>query len=215
MNRTFNLKVNPRELGALVTYFDVQMKGVVNCNSFMNTFVKIRVYCEPLKGTPTEGEELLKYHADLKEQYKLRIQRQLSGEGATKVKPWAQGAQAKPVTKEGTLFSKYIISMITIILAKEKKKKPFPTDPLLKIKLRSQSAPTTNKMDLSTRDVWSDDDEISHSARAIKKYHNPLRHEADHVHVERAASPTKPTPGIIIVTLPSLLLPSLLSLPSI
>jgi hypothetical protein len=96
-------------LGALVTYFDVQMKGVVNCNSFMNTFVKLRVYCEPLKGTPTEGEELLKYHAELKEQYKLRIQRQLSGEGSAKAKPWAQGSQAKPVTKEGIILFLVII----------------------------------------------------------------------------------------------------------
>lgn len=67
----------------------------------MNTFVKIRVYCEPLKGTPTEGEELLKYHAELKDQYKQRILRQISGEGSAKAKPWAQGSQPKAVTKEG------------------------------------------------------------------------------------------------------------------
>jgi Leucine-rich repeat (LRR) protein len=172
--RTFNLKVTPRELGALVTYFDVQMKGVVNCNSFMNTFVKIRVYCEPLKGTPKEGEELIKYHSQLKEEYKIRIQRQMSGEGIAKAKPWAQGGgQVKSVNKE----------------VKERKKKPYPVDPLVKIKIRNQAAQATNRMDLSTRDVWSDDDEISHSARAIKKYHNPLRHE-DHIHVDRSPSPT-------------------------
>jgi hypothetical protein len=66
-------------------------------------------------------------------------------------------------------------------------------------------------MDLSTRDVWSDDDEISHSARAIKKYHNPLRHETDHVHVERA---TSPSPGIVKISI-NLSLSSLSSLSSI
>lgn len=93
-----------------------------------------------------------------------------------------------------------IIIIIIITLVKEKKKKPYPQDPLIKIKLRSQTAASTNKMDLSTRDVWSDDDEISHSSRAVRKYHNPLRHD-DHIHVDRPTSPTNSVSNGIILKL--------------
>ena len=86
----------------------------------MNTFVKIRVYCEPLKGTPTEGEELIKYHAELKEQYKLRIQRQLSGEGVAKAKPWAQGSRPTAVTKEGINIIIMLVLLLLLLLLSSK-----------------------------------------------------------------------------------------------
>jgi hypothetical protein len=86
----------------------------------MNTFVKIRVYCEPLKGTPTEGEELIKYHAELKEQYKLRIQRQLSGEGVAKAKPWAQGSRPTAITKEGINIIIMLVLLVLLVLLSSK-----------------------------------------------------------------------------------------------
>jgi EF-hand domain pair len=49
MKRTFGIRIRPRELGALVTYFDTDMKGVVNCSSFMSSFVQIRVRLEDFK----------------------------------------------------------------------------------------------------------------------------------------------------------------------
>lgn len=49
MKRTFNLKVSARELGALVTYFDVSGKKVANCSAFLNAFVQVRVQCEEFK----------------------------------------------------------------------------------------------------------------------------------------------------------------------
>ena len=49
MKSTFNLRVTPRELGALVTYFDTQNKKSVNCSAFLNSFVQLRVICEEFK----------------------------------------------------------------------------------------------------------------------------------------------------------------------
>jgi len=89
----------------------------------MNTFVKIRVYCEPLKGTPTEGEELIKYHAELKEQYKLRIQRQLSGEGVAKAKPWAQGSRPTAITKEGINIIIMLVLLVLLLSSKSSQRK--------------------------------------------------------------------------------------------
>jgi len=96
----------------------------------MNTFVKIRVYCEPLKGTPTEGEELIKYHAELKEQYKLRIQRQLSGEGVAKAKPWAQGSRPTAVTKEGNIIIMLVLlALLSSISSQRKEEEAISTRP--------------------------------------------------------------------------------------
>jgi hypothetical protein len=49
LKRTFNVKVNPQELGSLVTYFDAGLKGAVNCSVFLNVFVQLRVKCEEFK----------------------------------------------------------------------------------------------------------------------------------------------------------------------
>jgi Ca2+-binding EF-hand superfamily protein len=49
LKRTFNVKLSPRELGAMVTYFDISQQKVVNCSFFLNSLVQIRVRCEEFK----------------------------------------------------------------------------------------------------------------------------------------------------------------------
>lgn len=49
MKRTFDMKLNPQELGALVTFLDPTMSGVVSCATFLNNFVQLRVKCEEFK----------------------------------------------------------------------------------------------------------------------------------------------------------------------
>ena len=51
LKRTFNLKLTPQELGALVTYFDPNTTGCVSCPSFLNSFAQIRVKFEEFKVT--------------------------------------------------------------------------------------------------------------------------------------------------------------------
>ena len=49
LKRTFNVKVTPRELGAMVNYFDTTAKQVVNNSFFLNSLVQIRVRCDEFK----------------------------------------------------------------------------------------------------------------------------------------------------------------------
>eukprot|EP01041_Mallomonas_annulata_P011098 gene11098-23199_t len=49
MKRTFNLKLLPQELGALVTLFDPQATGFVSCPAFMYVFTQTRVKVEEFK----------------------------------------------------------------------------------------------------------------------------------------------------------------------
>lgn len=49
LKRTFNVKLTPRELGAMVTYCDISLKKVVTCSFFLNSMTQIRVRCEEFK----------------------------------------------------------------------------------------------------------------------------------------------------------------------
>lgn len=49
LKRTFNFRVNARELGALVMFFDTQLKKMVHCTTFLNTLTQIRARCEDFK----------------------------------------------------------------------------------------------------------------------------------------------------------------------
>jgi Ca2+-binding EF-hand superfamily protein len=49
MKQTFDMRISPQELGALVTYFDVDFSGMVSCSAFLNSFTQIRVNLEPHK----------------------------------------------------------------------------------------------------------------------------------------------------------------------
>jgi Ca2+-binding EF-hand superfamily protein len=86
LKRTFNFKINSRELGALVQYFDVYSKKTVHCSTFLNTFTQIRAYCEDFKGKPEEQQKLLQYVLTLKESYAIRMARNPSVDA----RPWRQ-----------------------------------------------------------------------------------------------------------------------------
>jgi Ca2+-binding EF-hand superfamily protein len=107
LKRTFEMKLTPQELGALVTYYDVNFSGTVSCSAFLNSFTQIRVNIEPhkvgqlfvfvscvcvtpslLQGKPEEAQFLVEYQAKLKEAYKTRIQRQLLQDDTLARKPW-------------------------------------------------------------------------------------------------------------------------------
>jgi len=148
--RTFSLKVNQRELGALVTYFDVKSKGAVNCNQFLQSFVQIRVASEPFKGTKDEEEKLQEYHSKLKDSYRLRIQRQLEcGDDGKAIKPWTSSSilNAKGGGGRASLS-------VSKSLVKKKKKKLFPKSPIDKIKLRIAVGKVLGRVDLSTKILW-------------------------------------------------------------
>lgn len=50
LKRTFNFyKFSPRELGALVSYFDIHSQKRVHCSTFLNSITQIRVQCEEFK----------------------------------------------------------------------------------------------------------------------------------------------------------------------
>lgn len=86
LKRTFNFKVNNKELGALVNYFDVLGKKVVHCPTFINSFTQIRGHCDDFKGKPDEQQKLLQYVLGLKESYRHRVAKNPSVEA----RPWRQ-----------------------------------------------------------------------------------------------------------------------------
>lgn len=88
LKRTFNVKVTPQELGALVTYFDSSLQGSINCSHFLNNFVQLRVRCENFKGKENESELLDNLHVELKELYKQRVQKKVRAAGEPEPKPW-------------------------------------------------------------------------------------------------------------------------------
>ncbi|CAE7718908.1 unnamed protein product, partial [Symbiodinium microadriaticum] len=88
MKRAFDLILTPAELGAMVTYWDPTMRGLVSCQAFLNSFTQMRVKCETFKNKPGEAEKLREYHAELKEQYKARIQKQMLVNDDSKLRPW-------------------------------------------------------------------------------------------------------------------------------
>jgi len=137
LKRTFNVKVSPRELGALVTYFDVSLKKVVNCSFFLNSLVQIRVRCEEFKGIKGEAAKIQKYHAELKEQYAQRIAKQPGVDN----KPWRQNSV---LTSPPSSFRRQ----------RTKKRILVPTCPVEKYRLRIMTAQRTDKLDLSTKALW-------------------------------------------------------------
>lgn len=146
--RTFGVKVGPRELGALVRYFEVpSVRGVVNCTAFLNLFVQLRVHCEGIKGKTAaagpggpklEAQLLKEYHAELKEAYRSKLDRQSISE-ASAAKPWRLTHKLKkPTTSSGASKANY----------------PQPKTPAEKLKLRIIVGKDTGRMDLSTKFRW-------------------------------------------------------------
>ena len=142
MKRTFNIHLNSQELGALVTYFDVEMAGVVSCFHFLNCFVQMRVKIESFKGKQEEEENLTVYHSQLKEAYKGRIQRQMESDSNERnIRPWRSA-----LTPLGNIGG----------FKAAGKRKVYPKSPNEKLKRRIYAGKVTGKMDLSSKSHWAD-----------------------------------------------------------
>ena len=142
MKRTFNIHLSSPELGALVTYFDVEMNGVVSCFHFLNCFVQMRVKIESFKGRQEEEENLVVYHSQLKEAYKARIQRQMESDANERnIRPWRSA-----LTPLGGIGNYKAAG----------KRKAYPKAPNEKLKRRIYAGRVTGKMDLSTKLHWVD-----------------------------------------------------------
>lgn len=141
MRRTFNIHLNPPELGAMVTYFDMEMTGMVSCFHFLNSFVQMRTKLEGFKGKPDEEESMAVYHSQLKEAYKTRVQRQLEGGGNSdaKLRPWRSALTA---------------GNYDAIRSRKGKRRSYPKTPYDKLKRRLAIARLTGKIDLSTKKRW-------------------------------------------------------------
>lgn len=141
MRRTFNIHLNPPELGAMVTYFDMEMTGMVSCFHFLNSFVQMRTKLEGFKGKADEEENMAVYQAQLKDAYKTRVQRQLEGGNNkdAKLRPWRSALTA---------------GNYDAIRSRKGKRKSYPKTPFDKLKRRLAIARLTGKVDLSTKKHW-------------------------------------------------------------
>ena len=133
LKRSFNMLPNSHQLGALVTYWDPGMIGMVSCRAFLNSFTQMRVRTEGFKNKPGLERKLLEYHAELKEKYKNRIQKQMNTSGDDlELKPWRNNS--------------------TIAFTSEPvAKKPYPSTPAQKMFRRLNVAKKSGKLDLSTQ----------------------------------------------------------------
>ena len=144
MKRTFNVHLNPQELGAMVTYFDTEMTGSVSCVHFLNCFVQMRVRIESFKGKQDEERNMFLYRCQLKEMYRARIQKQMTGDSSeAKKRPWRSA-----ISTAGSLQA---------VRASKEKKKSYPKTPSEKLKRRLYIAKVSGKMDLSCKMNWSDE----------------------------------------------------------
>lgn len=130
LKRSFNIILNSHQLGALVTYWDPTMIGMVSCRAFLNSFTQMRVRTESFKNKPGLQKKLDDYHTELKEKYKQRIQKQMNQSGE-RFKPWRVNS--------------------TIALSSDPPpKKPYPSTPSQKVNRRLAVAKRTGRLDLST-----------------------------------------------------------------
>jgi hypothetical protein len=146
VKRTFDVKLNAKELGALVTYFQIKdakdnASKTVNCQFFLQCFVQGRTSTEAFKGKPNEQALLREYHVKLKEEYKLRKER--TGMNIDERRPWRSNVSMKK-------NSKGIMAMIA--------QRPYPPDPASKILRRIAAGKDSGRMDLSTRAVQPESD---------------------------------------------------------
>ena len=99
MKRTFGLKLSPKELGALVTYFQKEFtvealkKRLLNCQFFLNCFVQARVSTEAMKGKKNEIDLMVEYKDKLKFEYRER--RDKSGSTMDARRPWRATATVR------------------------------------------------------------------------------------------------------------------------
>lgn len=144
LKRTFNVKLNPQELGALVTYFDSKSRKMVTCSLFLNSLVQIRVTCEEFRGKKGEARKIRNYVQELKDSYKQRMQNHPSLDA----KPWRQNQAPNSRVGSAKIY-------------KRGAKKAKPTNPLEKYNLRFSVGKHTGRMDLSGPRVWTDDHQLA------------------------------------------------------
>jgi Ca2+-binding EF-hand superfamily protein len=141
--RTFNLKLNSREIGALSIYLNPAAPQTINCSTFVYTFVKLRVQCETFKGKKGEMRLMREYHEELKEAYKIAIASQNDMKSYDKLRPWRAARQ--------TLLRGQ----------KEVKHKETPKTAEQKLKLLLRLGKASGRLDLSTRSLqFSLSDEV-------------------------------------------------------
>lgn len=86
VKRTFGLKLGPRELGAIVSYFDVSNKHVVACSMFLNSIVQVRVKCEDFRTKKDQSKDRAELLRVLKDSYRSRVARNISLDA----RPWRE-----------------------------------------------------------------------------------------------------------------------------
>jgi len=142
LKRTFNIKVTPRELGAMVTYFDTKSKKSVDCAMFLNAIVQTRVSCEEFRGRKNESKKKEELRLHLKEQYQHRVARSMSVDA----RPWRHNA----VLPTESQFAKTATKQVGAAP---------PATPIEKYRLRLAVARQTGRLDLACKAVWGEDDD--------------------------------------------------------
>jgi hypothetical protein len=126
-----------RELGALVSFFDTQLKKCVHCTTFLNTFTQVRVTCEEFKGRADEMIRTKEYEQQLKSSYQVRIARNPSVDA----RPWRQAnALTSNNGKKISVFKRRDI--------------PRPQNAMEKYRLRLVVGRKTGRMDLASKNIW-------------------------------------------------------------
>jgi len=141
MKRTFNFRVTPLELGALVKLFDLKENNHVSCNLFMQIFTSTRLKTQEFKGKVNELQLLDEHHKMLKNAYKTRLKSGTDKEEMIRKKPWRSGGGSDLALKSEK--GKPV-----------RQRKPYPTTPLQKLKRRLTAAKHTSRLDLSSQIMW-------------------------------------------------------------
>lgn len=161
IKRTFNIKLNAQELGALVKYFDHVGSGLVNCPTFLKDFNQMRLRLERFKGKPNEAEFVKELQHQLKESYVQRIERRSVAEGKVP-RPWIKGSIMAP---------KRLV----------RNPRPPPENAMQKLKRRLLAGNQSGRMDLSTSYLlvcsYRDAEKESQPQAQLPISSNPLENE--------------------------------------
>eukprot|EP00618_Florenciella_parvula_P035568 CAMPEP_0119484630 /NCGR_PEP_ID=MMETSP1344-20130328/11578_1 /TAXON_ID=236787 /ORGANISM="Florenciella parvula, Strain CCMP2471" /LENGTH=1104 /DNA_ID=CAMNT_0007519231 /DNA_START=22 /DNA_END=3334 /DNA_ORIENTATION=+ len=92
LRRTFNIKVNPAQLGAFVKFFDLDGDNTVDCSEFLTQFFKTGLECKGILSRPNSQRELRKYKQKLKQRF-------LEDHHRASSRPFSQsGGRIRPAT---------------------------------------------------------------------------------------------------------------------
>lgn len=145
LRRTFALKVTAAELGALTTFFDTSISGVVNTHSFISVLVVERARLAPYKGKEEEEDRLMEEFKVLKEEYIRRMKRAVEGVNANERRPWEETAPNRSIQKG----MKSIPGLAP--------NRGYPKSILQKLSRRLKIGKATGRLDLSAKFSWDND----------------------------------------------------------